>query len=946
MYYTITGRKSKDPSLSRPWPHNELQAEPHMRNILLPLSLLAALAGAALAGGGARPFDPDEPFAHLAWSPDGRSLAAGRQDGGTILLWDGASGTVRDLNAGRSSGNWFAWSPDGGRLAYKTVSPQGQKVVVCDLPSGKRVTVASGPLMGHPVWIDDRTMAYTAGNDVVVRGGDGEQRRSIGTYVNQLTVDRDGRAACFCRGGELCRLDLATGAVEVLYRSASDLFDPQFSPDGGRVLCSTVGHDLLTVEVASRAVTELGDGRFASWRDDRTVIFSRREYRAMALAGSELVAADLASGEQWSIGTGIDFPGRGAVRGTAMVVASLKDGGLLQGAIADRTVPVLRPVPFGVLAEPRWQGQLEPAMPKAAIPGWMPYLHQVYDTPDSFDGSAACGPTSCLMAIGYYHRFAVWNETIHVGANPPGTHVSPYGNYDSKVYTYGGYVFDDTCSPPTGPPAHGAYGYCCTHGSGAWAYKCRDYLRRHDLSSDYDLSVSWADITGEADAGYPVPMSTSITSAGHLMCVRGYIDGQHTVIVNDPAGNRNNGAYWNYPGDNACYDWPGYSNGYVNLSGVSWIVTARGRHTRLALADYPDTVDAGHYYTVTFRDTTSRYQTNNTFTVDVCDGSSGAAVFSANRTGLNDSTGGIWNVFNLTAPRTSSSIYFKSYLTPAGGSYDTRYISAWTDGSPTVVKPVAAQASLANPGLESGTVPWANTENAVLAWDTVRHSGARSLRIVPRVFTDYVPAVAHQDVAVTPGQPYCFSGWARKNDGAGNQVRLCLMWYAAADTQIGSMLSSAWLTADDPAFHYLATDTAVAPAGAAYACLRLYIKGYAAVGDNFDDLSFGPGSGVAGDPPVAQPVGGLTLRQNRPNPFGRSTMIGYQLQRSDVVRLTVYNIAGQLVRTLVDGPQERGRHTVQWDGRDERGAAVGAGMYCYRIEAGGRSDTRRMVVVR
>jgi hypothetical protein len=916
-----------------------------MRTILLTLSLLAALAGAALAGGGARPFDPDEPFAHLAWSPDGRLLAAGRQDGGTILLWDSNTGEVRDLGTGRSSGNWFAWSPDGGRLAYKAVSAQGQAVMVCHLPSGKRETFESGPLMGHPVWIDERTLAYADGSDVVVRGREGGLRRPIGAYVNQLTVDRDGRFACFCRGGELCRMDLGTGAIEVLYRSESDLFDPQFSPDGGRVLCSTIGHDLLAVEVASRAVTPLGCGRFASWRDDTTVLFSRRQYRALTLVASELVVADVVGGSRQAIATGIDLPGRGVAGKSVMAVASLQDGGLRYGTLGGRTMSELGSVPFGALAEPRWQGQLETAAPRAAIPGWMPYLHQVYDTPDSFDGSAACGPTSCLMAIGYYHRFAVWNETIHVGANPPGTHVSPYGNYDSKVYDYGGYVFDDTCSPPTGPPAHGAYGYCCTHGSGAWAYKCRDYLRHHDLSSDYDLSVGWTDITGEADAGYPVPMSTSITSSGHLMCVRGY-NANHSVIVNDPAGNRNNGTYWNYPGDNACYDWPGYSNGNVNLSGVSWIVTARGRHTRLSLADYPDTVDAGHYYTVTFRDTTSPSQQDNTFTVDVCDGSSGAAVFSANRTGVNDSDGGIWNVFNLTAPRTSSSIYFKSYLSPAGGGYDTRYISAWTDGSPTVVKPVSAQSILTNSGFESGTGPWANTENATLAWDTVRHSGSRSLRITPRVLTDYVPAVAHQDVAVTPGQPYCFSGWARKNDGAGNQVRLCLMWYAAADTQIGSMVSSAWLTADDPAFHFLSTDTVAAPAGAAYACLRLYVKGYAAVGDNFDDLSFGPGTGVAGEPPGIEETGGLALGQNRPNPFGRSTAITYQLPAAGIVRLAVYNVAGQKVRTLVDGPQERGWHTVRWDGSDEQGAAVSAGIYYYRIAADGWSDARRMLVIR
>jgi hypothetical protein len=481
----------------------------------------------------------------------------------------------------------------------------------------------------------------------------------------------------------------------------------------------------------------------------------------------------------------------------------------------------LKQVALGDLALPMWSAPEETPAPKTTIPGWMPYLHQVYDTPDSFDGSAACGATSCLMAIGYYHRFAVWNETIHVGVTPPGTHVSPYGNYDSKVYTYGGYTFDDTCTPPSGPVAHGSYGYCCTHGAGAWAYKCRDYIRRHNLSSDYNLSVGWANVTSEADAGYPVPISTTITAAGHLMCVRGYVDGQHTVIVNDPAGNRNNGTYWNYPGETAYYDWPGYSNGYVNLNGASWLVTARGRHTRLAVADFPDTVDAGHYYSITFRDTTAQGQQNTAFGVDVCDNGSGSAVASVGQSGLNDSNGGIWNVFNLTAPRTSSAIYFKTYLSPAGGSYDTRYISALTDATPTVVKPVSAQNSLANAGFESGLAPWANTENATLQWDTIRHSGSHALRLVPHVLTDFVPAVAHQDVKVTPGQQYSFSGWCRKNDGAGNNARLAFMWYAAADTQIGPQHVSAWLTSDNAAWQFLATDTAAAPAGASYACLRL-----------------------------------------------------------------------------------------------------------------------------
>ncbi len=918
---------------------------------VLALSLLTAAvwSAPARAGAGARLFDPDEPFAHLSWSPDGRYLAIGRQDGATILLHDARTGETTDLNTGRASGNQFAWSPDGRKLGYKQVDCAVQRAMVRDVASGAAEVVAAGPLVGQVAWLDDTSVVVTSGSRLELVSGSTRRGWDIGGYVNQIAVDRGGSRAAFCRGQEAVLVDLANGEQRVIARAGADLFGPRFSPSGGRLLVCANDGSVQVIELSAGGMTNFGSGSSPSWLDGRTVLFTRKRHQAMALAGSELVAADAESGAQAAVAAdGIAFPGMAASTVGRIALASLGDGSLLAGELGVRggEVTGAAALPLDSLTLPRWERFTDARATKGMVPGWMPYIHQVYDTPDSFDGSAACGPTSCLMAIGSYHRYAVWNETIHVGANPPGTHVSPYGNYDSKIYAYGGYVFDDTCSPPSGPPAHGAYGHCCEHGTGAGAYKCQSYIQKHDLSSEFDGSVSWSDITAQVDAGHPVVLSTRITSAGHLMCVRGYIDGQHTIVVNDPAGNRNHGAYWNYPGDNARYDWPGYNNGYVNINTASWLVTARGRHTRLSLADYPDTVDAGHYYTVTFRDTTSRYQTNNTFTVDVCDGGSGAVLFSAQRAGLNDSNGGIWNVFNLTAPRTSSSIYFKSYLSPAGGSYDTRYISDWTDDAPTVVKPVTVHGALTNPGLESGTAPWADTENATLAWDTVHHSGSRSLRVTPRVLTDYVPAVAHQDVAVTPGQPYCFSGWARKNDGAGNQVRLCLMWYAAADTQIGSMVSSAWLTADDPAFHFLRTDTVAAPAGAAYACLRLYVKGYAAAGDNFDDLSFGPGTGVAGEPPGIEVAGRFLLAQNRPNPFGRSTAITYQLPAAGIVRLAVYNVAGQKVRTLADGPWAAGRHEARWDGRDEQGAEVGAGMYYYRIETGGRSDTRRMLIIR
>jgi hypothetical protein len=101
------------------------------------------------------------------------------------------------------------------------------------------------------------------------------------------------------------------------------------------------------------------------------------------------------------------------------------------------------------------------------------------------------------------------------------------------------------------------------------------------------------------------------------------------------------------------------------------------------------------------------------------------------------------------------------------------------------------------------------------------------------------------------------------------------------------------------------------------------------------------GVGDAGLPRVAM------LRSATPNPFRVRTVLAYDLARSGRVTLTIYDVSGRLVRTLVAGPvQEAGRYSVEWDGRDALGAATGAGLYFGRLEAGGERDVRRVVRVR
>jgi outer membrane protease len=93
----------------------------------------------------------------------------------------------------------------------------------------------------------------------------------------------------------------------------------------------------------------------------------------------------------------------------------------------------------------------------------------------------------------------------------------------------------------------------------------------------------------------------------------------------------------------------------------------------------------------------------------------------------------------------------------------------------------------------------------------------------------------------------------------------------------------------------------------------------------------------------------FTLDQNYPNPFNSSTTIRYSVKASYPVqvRLKVFNIFGQEVRSLVDNVRSTGSYFVTWNGRSSRGEEVASGIYIYRLTVGaGSTSERKMVLLR
>jgi hypothetical protein len=90
----------------------------------------------------------------------------------------------------------------------------------------------------------------------------------------------------------------------------------------------------------------------------------------------------------------------------------------------------------------------------------------------------------------------------------------------------------------------------------------------------------------------------------------------------------------------------------------------------------------------------------------------------------------------------------------------------------------------------------------------------------------------------------------------------------------------------------------------------------------------------------------FTLAQNVPNPFGTGTTIAYTLPVKSGVALSVYDITGREVASLIEGEMEAGYHTLRWDGKDNTGNPVSAGVYFYRLQSSDFTQTRKLVVLR
>jgi hypothetical protein len=90
----------------------------------------------------------------------------------------------------------------------------------------------------------------------------------------------------------------------------------------------------------------------------------------------------------------------------------------------------------------------------------------------------------------------------------------------------------------------------------------------------------------------------------------------------------------------------------------------------------------------------------------------------------------------------------------------------------------------------------------------------------------------------------------------------------------------------------------------------------------------------------------FSLEQNYPNPFNPQTTISFTLADPAYTTITVYNLLGQRVNTILSARLESGEHSVIWNGEDDAGSPVSSGMYLYAVQSGDNFQSKKMLVLR
>ena len=524
------------------------------------------------------------------------------------------------------AGMYVNVSKDGKYVGFKSINLNAdQAPALLDVETGA-VTFLEGYVSqcGQVSFADDGTMAYTMGNELVVRKGDSRKTYDLGEYVNIANISPDGKKVAYTNlEGYTHLLDVATGRIDQI--ATEGAYRAIWSPDNSKLAVQQVDGSLFAMDTANQMIYPLGKASSVSWTDNsQELVITRSELaNDFEVKGASVVKmAYNGSNATTLVPLSESTPIAVTVSGNEMLVSyaagaergvtrTVYNGNMRAGAPAKVTKLLAREGKtrigeyvdnnFGGIKRPDYSKMTEaereatekriaakaPAVHKGNDIGLtaIPYINQVYDTP-AIGGSTAygyvcCAPSSSCMMLGYYGLLTAKNVTSR--ASNAAVKTCKYSWCVSQQYTSKtGYTFSTSTSAGGywgyTYGVKGGYGYMW--GNGSPASHMASFHTNNGVKSSW-FESSWSRLVTECNANRPYIICLANGTGGHVVCVFranqiAQNDGSSTYtktgsfICHDPYGDYNNSSYPNWDGRYSSYDWPGYSNGRANIGTFYW----------------------------------------------------------------------------------------------------------------------------------------------------------------------------------------------------------------------------------------------------------------------------------------------------------------------------------------------------------------------------------------
>lgn len=209
-----------------------------------------------------------------AWSPDGSRLVLTGPKHTGIHLMDVSTGQITTLTDEAQAGYRFAWSPDGGRIAYKALIDEGimtKAVKLADPDNGQIRTISEVSTdVGVPVWFPDGRIGFTYQGDFLIVDDAGTITETIPDIgSNVATVSHDGRWLLYNdRDDRMWAYHLTDGERFQATPDGRRFFNPVWSPTDAVAVINELGGPFYLLDITAGTLTELDDGNHYAWSPD------------------------------------------------------------------------------------------------------------------------------------------------------------------------------------------------------------------------------------------------------------------------------------------------------------------------------------------------------------------------------------------------------------------------------------------------------------------------------------------------------------------------------------------------------------------------------------------------------------------------------------------------------------------------------------------------------